>query len=319
MLVRLVAVLALSFVAALARAQQDYPNRPVRLVIGFAAGSGTDTIGRLTSQSMSKRLGQNFVVENRPGAGGNVAMQYLVAQPADGYTLLIVSPSAGIASAKPNPPYNIERDVTPIVFMGEVAMAFYVSPSLPVRTIQEFIAYAKANPGKLSMASVGVGSLGHLAFEQLKGMQGLNVVHVPYKSSVDAARSVMSGDAHIGLDPFSVLGPLAQAGKVRVLAVASARRHPVAPDTPAMEESGIHDYDMFSWTGFIAPAGLAPAIVQKLNAAYNAVFQEPEVKAYLERAGYRIRGGTSEEFGRYMTGQVATWRKVIAQGKIEFE
>ena len=318
MFIRYLAAAVLALPAIFAHAQ-DYPTRPVRIVVGFSAGSGTDTFARLLAQSMTKRLGQNFLVENRPGAGGNVATQYAIGQPGDGYTILTITPSTAIASAKQNPPYSIERDQTPIVFTGEVALAFYVTPSLPAKTMADFIAYAKANPGKLSMASVGIGSTGHLGFELLKLQQGLDVVHVPFKSSAEATRSVVAGESQIGLDPFSVLSPLAESGKVRVLAVASAKRHPVAPTLPGMEELGFRDYDVFAWTGFGSPAGTPAPIVQKLNAAFNATYQEPEVKAYLDRTGYRIRGGAPEDFARHIAREVATWRKIIAQGKFQFD
>jgi len=319
MLTRTLAAVLLALAVGQAAAQQAYPNHPVRIIVGFSAGGGTDISARMAAQSMTKRLGQNFIVENKPGAGGNIAVQYVIAQPADGYTLLLISPSAGIASAKLNPPYNIERDIAPVAFIGDIALAFYVTPSLPTRNMAEFIAYAKANPGKLSMASVGVGSIGHLGFELLKEREGLNVVHVPYKSSPEATRAVISGDAQIGLDPFSVLGALAESGKVRLLAVASAKRHPVAPNLAGMEESGVRDYDVFAWSGMVAPAATPAEAVQKLNAAFNASFQEPEIKGYLEHAGYRVRSGPPEEFGRYIAGQVGNWRRIIARNKIEFD
>jgi tripartite-type tricarboxylate transporter receptor subunit TctC len=310
--------LALALLSLGAQAQ-EYPNKPLRIIVGFSAGGGVDGNMRAVAQSMTKRLGQNVIVENRPGAGGNIGIQYTIGQPADGYTITLVSTAATIASAKASPPYNIEKDLTPIIFFGDVALAIYVNPSLPVKNIQELIAYAKQRPGKLSFASIGVGSTGHLAFEVFKNLYGLYIVHVPYKSTGETTRAVLSGETEIGMDPFSSVGPLTEAGKLRVLAVASAKRHPVSPNVPAMEESGVRNYEFFTWTGLSAPAGTPPAVIQKLNATLNAVLQEPEIKTRLERGGYQVRGGSPEEFGRYISKEVGIWRKVIAQGKFDFE
>jgi len=299
---------------------QDFPNKPIKIVVGFTAGGGVDGNVRSIAASMTKRLGQNVIVENRPGAGGNIGIQYTIGQPADGHTITIVSTAAAIATARPNPPYNITRDVAPIAFIGDVALAFYVNPSVPAKTIQEFITYAKANPGKLSMASIGVGSTGHLAFELFKQQNKLFIVHIPYKSTGETTRAVLSGETQIALDPFSAVGPLAAAGKLRVLAVASAKRHPVAPDMPAMEESGIKNFDMFTWVGFSAPAATPAPVVAKLNSTLNEVFREPEIKTRLERGGgYQVRGGTAEEFGRYVAKEVEIWRKVITDGNLKFD
>lgn len=297
---------------------QEYPGKSIKIVAGFAAGGGVDGNLRAIAASMTRRLGQNMFVENRPGAGGNIGIQYAMSQPADGYTVVMVSTAAAIASARRDAPFNIEKDLTPLVFFGDVALAFYVNPSVPAKTIKELIAYAKANPGRLSMASIGVGSTGHLAFELFKQRNGLFIVHIPYKSTGETTRSVLSGETQVGLDPFTTVGPLTEAGKLRVLAVASAKRHPVAPNVPAMEESGIKDYDMFTWVGLEAPAGTPPAIVARLNRELNATLQEPEIKQRLERGGYQIRGGSPEDFGRYIASQVGIWRDVITKGKIEF-
>jgi len=298
---------------------QDYPNKPIKIVAGFAAGGGVDGNLRAIANSMTKRLGQNMFVENRPGAGGNIGIQYAISQPADGYTIVMVSTAAAIASARRDAPFNIEKELTPLIFFGDVALAFYVNPSVPAKSIKELITYAKANPGKLSMASIGVGSTGHLAFELFKQRNGLFIVHIPYKSTAETTRSVLAGETQIGLDPFTTVGPLTEAGKLRVLAVASAKRHPVAPNVPAMEESGIKNFDMFTWVGLEAPAATPPAIVARLNRELNATLQEPEIKTRLERGGYQVRGGTPEDFGRYISREVTTWREVITKGKIEFE
>lgn len=298
---------------------QEYPSKPIKIVAGFAAGGGVDGNLRAIAASMTKRLGQNMFVENRPGAGGNIGIQYAMSQPADGYTILMISTAGAIASARSNPPFNVAKDLAPIVFTGDVALAFYVNPSVPAKTIQEFIAYAKANPGKLSMASIGVGSTGHLAFELFKQRNGLFIVHIPYKSTGETTRSVLAGETQVGLDPFTTVGPLSEAGKLRVLAVASAKRHRVAPSVPAMEESGIRNFDMFTWVGMAAPGGTPPAIIARLNTEFNAVYQEPEIRTRLENGGYQVRGGTPEEFGRYMAREVSTWSEVIARGKIQFE
>jgi tripartite-type tricarboxylate transporter receptor subunit TctC len=188
-----------------------------------------------------------------------------------------------------------------------------------VQNVRELLAHARAHPGKLSFASIGVGSTGHLAFEVLKNLNNLFIVHIPYKSTGETTRAVLSGETDIGIDPFTSVGPLADAGKLRVLAVASQKRHPVSPNVPGMEESGIRNYDFFTWVGLSAPASTPVPVIQKLNATLNEVLKEPEMKTRLERGGYQVRGGTPDEFGRYISREVQVWRKVIAQGKFDFE
>jgi tripartite-type tricarboxylate transporter receptor subunit TctC len=313
------AALLAAFVLSPAAHAQEYPVRPVRIVLGFAAGGGADGNLRLISSSMTKRLGQNVFVDNRPGAGGVIAAQHVASQAPDGYTLILSSPSLSIHSARPDTSIDMRRDLGPVVFVGTVTQAFYVHPSVPVKNMEEFVAYAKSRPGRLSYASVGIGSGSHLTFEMLKRTARLFIVHVPYRSSAQTTMAVAAGDVEIGHESFSSLRPLAEAGKLRMLAVSSAKRSPRAPELPGMEESGIKGVDYSSWIGISAPAGMQRDVVTKLNAAFNATIREPEIQGVLERAGYEIVGGTPEFFARWVDREVGGWSAIIRDAKIVFE
>jgi len=233
---RIVPLLAILAGASIA---QDFPAHPVKLLVGFSPGGGLDISCRHWAQRLSARIGQPVVVENRPGASGELAVKQVIAAKPDGYTLACLSGSNTISSSKPKPPFDIRTDVMPVIQMTHFTFVLYVNPSLPVKTLGELVAYAKANPGKLNYGSVGTGSTPHLAFELLKLHTGVDIVHVPFKGTAQSAAAVIAGDVQVGLDAIAAVKGHVDAGTLRPLAVVSARRTPALPNVPGMEEAGV--------------------------------------------------------------------------------
>jgi tripartite-type tricarboxylate transporter receptor subunit TctC len=294
---------------------QGYPTRSVRLVVGTPPGTSPDTIARLFGQWLSERLGQPFVIDNRPGAGMNVATETVVRAPADGYTLLLTSLSNAInATLYPKLNFNFLHDIDPVAFVGDNAFLMAVTPSLPVKTVREFIAYAKANPGKLNMASGGNGSAPHMFGELFKLMTGVNLVHVPYRSSFYP--DLFAGRVQVAF--IAVAGSLAliKAGKVCALAVTTAKRSDVLPDLPAIGEF-VPDYQASAWLGVGAPKGAPTAAVAALNSAINAIVSAPDVKSRLGSLGIVPRVMTPTEFAKFCADETDKWAKVISTAGIK--
>jgi tripartite-type tricarboxylate transporter receptor subunit TctC len=311
-------VAPLVFVPALA-AGEAYPSQPIRLLVGFSAGGGLDISCRHWAQRLSARTGQPVVVENRPGASGELSVKMAMAARPDGYTLVCLSGSNTISSAKPNPPFDIRTDVAPVIQMTNFTFVLYVNPALPVRTMAELVAYAKARPGKLNYASVGTGSTPHLAFEYLKLATGIDVVHVPFKGTAQTAQAVIAGDVQVGLDaPAAVKGQF-EAGRLRPIAVISAKRSPSLPDVPGMEDAGLPGIDMGAFSGVAAPAKTPRAVVDVLNRQLNAVLEEPETRAIFFTQGYDPAGGSPEAFARTLANDVATWSRVVREAHVTFD
>jgi tripartite-type tricarboxylate transporter receptor subunit TctC len=298
----------------MARAQ-TYPTRPVRIIAGFPAGNASDIVARLTAQMLSERLGQQFIIENRPGAAGNIGTEIVVKAPADGYTLLLVSPSAAAnASLYDNLNFNFIRDIAPVSGVARAPYVLVVNPSFPAKTVAEFIAYAKANPGKINMASAGNGSLSHMCGELFMGMAGVNMVHVPYRSSF--LPDLLAGQVQVVFSPISVaIGPI-RTGKLRALAVTVATREAMLPDIPTLAEF-VPGYEASGWYGIGAPRSAPAEIVDRLNKEITAALAEPETTARLNNIGAVPMPMTPAEFGKFIATETEKWGKVIRAANIK--
>ncbi len=295
----------------------DYPTRPVRLIVGFPAGSGPDVIARLIGQRVGDRLGQQFFVENRSGAGSSLAAQDVVAAPADGYTLLLAANANAVnASLYPNLPFNFVRDIAPVAMICSAPFLLAANPAVPAKTLPEFIAYAKANPGRINMASPGIGTTPHLMYELLRMMTGIELVHVPYRTGY--IPDLLSGQVQVAFSTITQSMQYVGDGRLRALAVSSAMRSDVLPDVPAIGES-VPGYDASGWFGICAPAATPPAVVDKLNTAINAIVAEPDTRAHLIGLGVRPLSMTAAQFGKLIADDTETWAKVIRSANIKAE
>jgi tripartite-type tricarboxylate transporter receptor subunit TctC len=288
---------------------QAYPSRPVRIIVGFPAGSGPDIIARLIGQGFSERLGQQFVIENRPGAAGNIATEIVVKAPSDGYTLLmVVSTNTINATLYTNLNFNFIRDIAPVASIAGTSYGLLVNQSFPVKTVPEFIAYAKTNPGKINMASAGSGSGPHVVGELFKMMTGVNMVHVPYRGSYWP--DLLSGQVQVAFAPIPSSTGYIQARTLRVLAVTGATRSEALPNIPTVGEF-VPGYEAIGWYGLGAPKDTPAGIIDKLNNEINAVLADPTIKARLFALGAEPRPMTSAAFGKFMSDETDKWGKVI--------
>jgi tripartite-type tricarboxylate transporter receptor subunit TctC len=297
----------------------DYPTRPVHLLVGFAAGGPLDTSARLIGQWLSERLGQPFVIENRPGAGSNLATEIVARAPPDGYTLLEASAAnAWNAALYDNLSFNFIRDIALVAGVRRAAGVMEVNPSVPVRTVPEFIAYAKANPGKINMATGGAGSAPHLYGELFKMMAGVDLVTVNYRGSAPALPDLIAGQVQVMFDVvISSIGHI-RAGKLRPLGVTTTARLDVLPDVPPISDC-LPGYDASSWDGIGAPANTAPEIVGILNKQVNAALADPTFKARLADLGAEPFAGSTAEFGKFIVDYTEKWGKVIRAAGIKAE
>src|SRR5215813_2439177 len=295
---------------------QTYPTRPVRILVGFSAGSASDILARLMAQWLSDRLGQPFVVENRPGAGTNVAAEAAVRSAPDGYTLLLTaSPNAINASLYDKLNFNFIRDIAPVAAISREPNVVLVNPSVPTRTVPEFIAYAKANPGRINMASAGNGTTSHLAGELFKMMTGVNMLHVPYRGGT-ALTDLLAGQVQVFFPPMVV--PIAQvkAGKLRALAVTTATRSEALPDIPSVGEF-VPGYEASVWFGLGAPNGTPAEIIDKLNQETNAALADPKIKGRLAESGGKALAGSPADFGKLIADETEKWGKVVRAANIK--
>lgn len=297
----------------------DYPSKPIRFLVGFSPGGGLDISCRYWAQKLIALTAQQVIVENRPGAASELAVRLLMASTADGYTMLCASASAGILSSKPNPPFDIRTDVAPVIQMTQFTFVLYVSRELPVKSVAELIAYAKARPGRLNYGSVGTGSTTHLGFELFKLTTGIDVVHIPFKGTAQTAAAVIGGEIQIGLDGIAALKPHFESGRLRPVAVISAKRSSALPDVVGMQEAGIAGINVITWTGVVAPAKTPKKLVDTLNAHFNSILKDPDVRTFFLSQGYETAGGTPGDFGRLLAEEVATWNNVIRAAKIQFD
>lgn len=302
-------VAALSGIAA--RAQDKYPTRAVRFIVAVAAGGPNDIYARLIGQWLSDRLGQAFVIENRPGAGTNLATELVVRAPPDGYTLVTIAPSQTVnATLYPNLRYNFLRDIAPIATFARQAQVLVVHPSVPVKSVAELIAYAKANPGKLNYGSAGIGTGPHMAAELFKLMAGVDIVHVPYRGASLATQDTMSGQVQMTLTAVSGLGDLISTGKLKALGVSTATRSPLLPDVPAIAET-VPDYESSALFGVGAPAGTPKDIIDLLNREINAGLRDPAIVKRMNDLGGGIFISTPEEYAKLLAEDTEKYGRIV--------
>jgi tripartite-type tricarboxylate transporter receptor subunit TctC len=298
---------------------QDYPSKPIRFIVGFAAGGGADIIARLLGQWLSDRLGQTVVVENRPGAATNIAVEAVARAPADGYTLLLIgSPQTINANLYANLNYNFMRDIAPVGGISRVPNVLEVNLSVPVKTVPEFIAYAKANPGKINMASGGIGTSPHVAGELFQMMTGVKMTHVPYRGDAPAVTDLIGGQMQVmfGVMPTSI--EQLKAGKLRPLAVTTVTRSPLLPDVPILDDF-LPGYEASTWNGIGVPKNTPPAIVEKLNKEINAALADPKTAGRLRDLGGTLIPGTPDDLGKLIAAETDKWAKVIKFANIKPE
>ena len=309
---------ALPAVPRIARAQA-YPSRPVRIVVGFPAGGATDIQARLMGEWLTERLGQQFIVENKPGASGNIGTETVAKAPADGYTLLqVVTPSAINASIYTNLSFDFIRDIAPVVYVARLAYVVVVNPSVPVTTIPELIAYAKANPGKINYGSAGQGTPQNIACELFKMMTGVNLVHVPYKGGAPAVADLIAGHVQVIFAPVSESIQQVKAGKLRALAVTTASRLDVLPDVPTVGDF-VAGYEASGFAGIGVPRNTPPEIIALLNKEINAGIADPKIKARIVELGGTVVGGTPAEFAKLIADATDKWAGVIKFAGVKSE
>jgi tripartite-type tricarboxylate transporter receptor subunit TctC len=310
------AALALSGVAL----AQGYPARQLRFVVGFSPGGGTDVVARLIAEHLTAVLKQHVFVDNRPGAASNIAAELVAGAPADGYTIFM-----GTISTSTNRTlyrrlkYDALKDFAPVTQVLSTPFLLAVHPSLPPRTVKEFIAFAKARPGELNYGSAGSGSGSHLFAEMFRGMTGLDYVHVPYKGAGPATTALLSGETMFKFDNIVTTLPAARSGRLRALAVTTLTRSSAAPEIPTISESGVPGYEANAWFGVFAPAGTPPEIVGRLNGEIVKILRQPQVRDKLLSVGGEPVGSTPEEFGRFFKGEVEKWAKVIRAANLQIE
>jgi tripartite-type tricarboxylate transporter receptor subunit TctC len=297
---------------ACATSAQDYPSRPVRVIVPFAPGGPNEIIARLVAHELAGALGQPFIVENRPGAGGNIGTDFVAKSPPDGYTLL----SAGPGSLVINPllgavPYDPARDFAPIAIVATAPNVLVVHPAVPAQSVGELIALARSRPGALNYASGGIGSTPHLAAALFAAMAGIRIAHVPYKGTGPAVTDLLGGQVQMAVLGIPTVLPHVRSGKLRPLAVTGKRRSPELPEVPTVDEAGVAGYEVSPWYGLLAPAATPSAIVARLSAEVNAVVRRAEFKQKLAAQGAEPEGSTPEEFAAYLRAEAARWAPVV--------
>jgi tripartite-type tricarboxylate transporter receptor subunit TctC len=298
---------------------QSYPTRPVRLIVAIAAGGSQDTVARLIAQSLTERLGQQFIIENRPGDASNLGTEFVVRAPADGYTLLLANTSNAINAAlyeKLN--FNFIRDLAPIASIGRIASVMEVNPSFPTKTVPEFIAYAKSHPGKINMASGGTGNITHLQGELFKAMAGVDMVHVPYRGEALALTDLIGGQVQVLFGGVPPAVEHIRAGRLRALAVTPAARIEALPGVPTIGEF-VGGYDASAWYGLSAPRNTPTELIDALNGAINAGLRDPNMKARLSDLGVAVLPGLPTDFAGLISAETEKWAKVIRSANIKPE
>ena len=298
---------------------QTYPSRPVRIIVGFPAGGPNDIFARLMGQWLSERLRQPFVIENRPGAAGNIGTEAVVKAPPDGYTLLLVASVNAInATTYDKLNFNFIRDIAPVATISRYTFVMLVHPSMPAKTVPEFIAYAKANPGKINMASGGIGGATHVHGELFKMMTGVNIVHVPYRGQAPALADLLAGQVHVMFPNIAVPIEYIKTGRLRALAVTAATRSDALPDIPTVGEF-VPGYEASGWSGFGSPKSTPPEIIDKLNREINTALADLKIKAQLADLGATPLVGSPADFGKFIAEETEKWGKVIRAANIKAE
>ena len=317
---RLLALVALSVAGLGAPAvAADYPTKTVTWVVPYPPAGTTDVLARIIAQWLTEHMGQSFVIENKPGGGNNIGVQYVVNAPPDGYTMLLVNPANGInATLYKNLSFNFIRDIAPVAGLVRTPNVMEVTPKLPVKTVAEFIAYCKANPGKINMASSGSGTSVHLSGELFKSMTGCNMLHVPYKGAGPALTDLMGGQVDVIFDNLpSSIGHI-KSGKIRALGVTSAERAPALPDVPTVAET-VPGYEATAWFGIGMPKGTPKDVIEKVNAEVNRALADPKMRARLAELGGKPIPGTPEDFGKVIAAETAKWEKVVTSSGAKVE
>lgn len=313
----LAAALSLALAAAAATAQ-NYPSKPIRLIVPFPAGGATDVLARAISLHASEKLGQTIVIDNKPGAGGTIGSDLAAKADPDGYTLLIATGSTHSIGPIINPkiPYKVERDFVPIVDVASTTSVMVVSKTVPARNLQEFVQLAKSQPGKLNFGSSGNGTNSHLAGELFKDQAGVFMTHIPYRGTGLVFNDMVSGQVHLLMDNVVTAMPHLKDDKVRVIGVTSLKRLPFLPEIPTLHEQGLKNFDVSNWFGIYGPRGTPPEVVAKVNAAFNAALKEPELQKRLATLGAVPTGGTPQQMAATVAAETTRWRKLITERKL---
>lgn len=315
----IVCAAAMAAIAAPAAAQ-EFPVRPIRIIVAYTPAGATDILARAVGQKMSEHWGQSVIVDNRPGAAGNIGTEIAAKAAADGYTLLMAT--AGSHGINPGLYRKLAwspKDFTAVSLVANVPNILVVNNALPIKSVKELIAYAKANPGKLSYGSPGLGSTAHLSMELFKSMTGTNLIHVPYKGSAGVMADVMSGQIAVTMDNIPPYLPQVRAGKIRALAVSPAKRTPAAPDIPTVAEAGVPGYESVAWFGLVAPSGTPKAVIDKLAAETQRILKLPDVHERIASLGAEVVGSSPADFNAFITSEMAKWAKVIKEAHVELQ
>jgi tripartite-type tricarboxylate transporter receptor subunit TctC len=300
---------------------QPYPSKPIKFLVPFAAGGPADTMARLTAQTLSAGLNQTIVIDNRPGAGGIIGARAASIADPDGYTLMYGNTASLVVgpAVYTNPGYDPVKQFAPIALVAVSYNVLVLNPKFPANTVQELIAYTKKNPGKVNFASPGHGTPPHMVGEMFKQRAAIEIVHIPYKGTAAALTDIMGGQVELTFENPSVVIPLVQAGKLKALGVTGETRNPQIPDVPTMVEGGLADFVSMSFTGLVAPAGTAPAIIKQLSDTLQAGLASPEVRATMEKLGVVPRPGTPEDFGAFLAREAEKWQTVAKRANIRID
>jgi tripartite-type tricarboxylate transporter receptor subunit TctC len=311
------ASLQAAFAADIAR---DYPNRPIRFITPFVAGAGTDTTARTIAQKLSETWGQQVIVDNRTGAAGAIGVDLTAKAVPDGYTICLISASHSVNSAtNPQLPYDLTKDLQAVTQASSLFYVVYHHPSVPVNSIKELIAYAKANPGKLNFGSSGTGGLQHFAGEMFSHLAKIKMVHVPYKGTAAVTTAMLSGDVQVGFGTLFGVRPHMQSGRLKVLAITAGKRSPAAPELPTVIEAGLPGYEVDQWYGVLTTAKVPLPIVRKLNAAIGEALKQPDVVKRFAADGSTPLGSTPDQFSAHIKGEIAKWRKLAKEANLELQ
>jgi len=316
---RSIASVVLTLLVSATSFAQDYPAKAVRVIVPFAPGGSNDIVGRILAAHLTDRLGRQFVVDNRGGAGGLVGTEMVWKSAPDGYTILVISVAFPMNAAVYKLPYDPMKAFTPVVLLGTGTNGFAVHPTLPVKNVKELIALAKARPGQLQYSSAGVGTFQHLSSEMFKSMAGVNILHVPYKGGGPATIDLIAGQVQMSIGSLIVILPHQRSNKIRIIATGGLKRAAALPDVPTVNESGVPGYEANNWWGVMAPAGTPDAVVRKLNTESNAVMALPETRKRLAAEGAESLNVTPEQFYKHIQGEITKWGKVTRDANIRAE